>query len=165
MPNTSSTPAPAPLCDQGSFSRENSMGYLLRRVSTMMLAEVDHRLLALGLTHAQWAPLMLIKRGKASTQAELARELQLDAGALTRTLDRLEAKGLCRRERSTEDRRVVHLVLTPEGESAIAPVTGVLCDVSNVLLAGFSADEYDHLMHGLRRLFANAEAMRTLHTP
>jgi DNA-binding MarR family transcriptional regulator len=136
------------------------MGYLLRRVSTMMLSEVDHRLQELGLTHAQWAPLMLIKRGKVNTQAELARELQLDAGALTRTLDRLEAKGLCKRERSTEDRRVVQLMLTPEGEEAIEPVAGVLCDVSNTVLVGFSPDEYETLMQGLRRLYANAEAMR-----
>ena len=59
-------------------------------------------------------PLFLILQGRATTLAELSRELQIDAGALTRTLDRLEAKGLCRRERSTEDRRVVNLALTDE---------------------------------------------------
>lgn len=141
------------------------MGYLTRRISTMMVAEVDHRLTEIGLTHAQWAPLLLIKRGRANTQAELARELQLDAGALTRTLDRLEAKGLCRRERSKEDRRVVNLSLTPEGERAIEPVTGVLCDVSNLMLAGFEPAEYEALMALLRRVYANTEAMRAASEP
>ena len=158
--NIPDAPEPAEIYQKSSFKRENSMGYLMRRIGTMMVAEVDHRLTELGLTHAQWAPLMLISRGKASTPAELARELQLDAGALTRTLDRLEAKGLCRRERSTEDRRVVHLALTPEGEAAAAPVPGVLCDVSNVLLSGFSPEEFETLMNLLRRMFANAEAMQ-----
>ncbi len=160
MPKPSSIPEPAPIYQRGSFSREKSMGYLMRRIGTMMVAEVDQRLSDLGLTHAQWAPLVLISRGKAATQAELARELQLDAGALTRTLDRLEAKGLCRRERSTEDRRVVHLMLTPAGEAAAAPVPGVLCDVSNVLLSGFSPEDFEALMGYLRRVYANAEAMR-----
>jgi DNA-binding MarR family transcriptional regulator len=160
MPNPSSIPEPAPIYQQGSFRRENSMGYLMRRIGTMLVAEVDQRLSDLGLTHAQWAPLVLISRGKAATQAELARELQLDAGALTRTLDRLEAKGLCKRERSTEDRRVVHLALTPEGEAATAPVPGVLCDVSNVLLSGFSPEDFEALMGYLRRVHANAESMR-----
>jgi DNA-binding MarR family transcriptional regulator len=126
----------------------------------MMVSQVDKRLESHGLTHAQWTPLFLIHQGRASTLAELSRDLQLDAGALTRTLDRLQAKGLCKRERSTEDRRVVHLSLTPEGEIATAPVPGVLCEVSNTLLKGFSEDEWQTLMGLLRRMLANAEEMR-----
>jgi DNA-binding MarR family transcriptional regulator len=161
MPKPSAiAPIPAEHYQKGSFTREHSLGYLMRRIGVMMVSEVDHRLSDMGLTHAQWSPLVLIARGKASTQAELARELQLDAGALTRTLDRLEAKGLCKRERSTEDRRVVHLALTPEGRAAVEPVPGVLCDVSNVLLSGFSTEDFETLMDLLQRMYANAEAMR-----
>jgi len=54
----------------------------------------------------------------------------------------------------------VHLALTPEGEAAIAPVPGVLCEVSNRLLEGFTRDEWQTLMILMRRLLANAEAMR-----
>jgi DNA-binding MarR family transcriptional regulator len=143
-----------------SYSRENSYAYLMKRITQVMIGEVDKRLGMHGLTQAQWAPLFLIHQKRASTLAELSRELQVDAGALTRTLDRLEAKGLCKRERSTEDRRVVHLALTPEGRAATAPVPGVLCDVSNTLLKGFTEDEWQTLMGLLRRLHANAEALR-----
>ena len=145
---------------RGSYSRENSFGYMMRRISQMMASAVDKRLDIHGLTQAQWAPLFLIHQGRASTLAELSRDLQVDAGALTRTLDRLEAKGLCTRERSTEDRRVVHLALTPEGKAATAPVPEVLCDVSNSLLKGFTEDEWQTLMGMLRRIQANADAMR-----
>jgi DNA-binding MarR family transcriptional regulator len=143
-----------------SYSRENSYAYLMKRITQVMIGEVDKRLGMHGLTQAQWAPLFLIHQKRASTLAELSRELQVDAGALTRTLDRLEAKGLCKRERSTEDRRVVHLVLTPEGKAATAPVPRVLCDVSNSLLKGFTEAEWQTLMGLLRRLHANAEALR-----
>lgn len=136
------------------------MGYLLHRIVHMMGCQIDRRLQSHGLTQAQWAPLFLIHQGRAATLAELSRELQVDAGALTRTLDRLQAKGLCQRERSTEDRRVVHLMLTPEGEAATAPVPGVLCEVSNALLKGFTHEEWQNLMGLLRRVAANAEGMR-----
>lgn len=136
------------------------MGYLMRRITQLMVGQVDRRLECMGLTQAQWAPLFLIHRGEANTLAALARELQVDAGALTRTLDRLEAKGLCRRERSAEDRRVVHLALTPEGEKAAEPVPGILCDVSNAMLAGFTQAEWETLMGLLRRIVANAEALK-----
>jgi DNA-binding MarR family transcriptional regulator len=151
---------PASFYRRGTFCRENSMGYLMKRIVHIMVSHVDKRLESHGLTHAQWTPLFLIHQGRASTLAELSRDLQVDAGALTRTLDRLEAKGLCRRERSTEDRRVVHLSLTPEGEVATAPVPGVLCEVSNALLAGFSQEEWQSLMDMLRRVVANAEALQ-----
>lgn len=149
-----------PIYDRATYARENSMGYLMRRVTQLMVGQVDRRLGCTGLTHAQWAPLFLIHRGEANTLAALARELQVDAGALTRTLDRLEAKGLCRRERSAEDRRVVNLKLTPEGEKAAEPVPGILCDVSNAMLQGFSQAEWETLMGFLHRIVANAEALK-----
>jgi DNA-binding HxlR family transcriptional regulator len=45
------------------------------------------------------------------------RGLGIDAGAITRMLDRLEAKGLVERVRSETDRRVVHVRLTEAGET------------------------------------------------
>lgn len=149
-----------PIYDRATYARENSMGYFMRRIGQLMVGEVDRRLDSTGLTHAQWAPLFLIHRGEANTLAALARELQVDAGALTRTLDRLEAKGLCRRERSAEDRRVVNLTLTPEGKKAAEPVPGILCDVSNAILQGFSQDEWETMMGFLHRMVANAEALK-----
>ncbi|RTL33376.1 MAG: MarR family transcriptional regulator [Burkholderiales bacterium] len=157
--NPSSDPTAA-IYVRGNWVRENSFGYLMRRIVQLMVGMVDKRLDSVGLTQAQWTPMFMISKGECNTLAELSRELQLDAGALTRTLDRLQAKGLCKRERSTEDRRVVHLALTPEGDAAIAPVPGVLCDVSNGLLDGFTKEEWQTLMGFLRRLLANAEAMR-----
>ncbi len=157
--------ATPPIYQLGNITRENSMGYLMRRIVHLMVGQVDRRLEGTGLTHAQWTPLFLIHRGEANTLAALARDLQVDAGALTRTLDRLEAKGLCRRERSSEDRRVVHLTLTPEGEQAAEPVPGVLCEVSNHLLQGFSQQEWEVLMGFLRRIVHNAENMRDAPQP
>lgn len=154
-----STPI-APIYVKGGWKREDSFGYLMRRVVQMMVGVVDKRLDSHGLTQAQWTPMFMISKGECNTLAALSRELQLDAGALTRTLDRLEAKGLCKRVRSTEDRRVVHLSLTEDGEKAIAPVPGVLCDVSNALLDGFSQEDWQTLMGLLRRIQVNAEHLR-----
>lgn len=151
---------PAAFYSEDRFCRQDSVGYLMRRIIQLLVTEVDHRLGDVGLTNAQWAPLFTMKKTGMSTLAELSRELRTDPGALTRTLDRLEAKGLVSRQRSTEDRRVVHLALTAEGEEAVAPVPGVLCEVMNAYLAGFTQEEWRTLLDMLRRMEANAEAFR-----
>ncbi len=92
--------------------------------------------------------------------AELARWLQLDAGSMTRLLDRLERKGLCQRIRSTQDRRVVTVRITPAGRAAVANVPTVLSAVMNAHLAGFTHAEWQTLKNLLQRMVATGEAMR-----
>ena len=89
--------------------------------------------------------------------AELARCCVMDAGSMTRLLDRMEAKGLLARVRSSEDRRVVNIVLTPEGERAGKQIPEILSRVQNRVLRGFSEDEYRALQGFLRRIFDNVQ--------
>ncbi|HSI47965.1 MAG TPA: MarR family winged helix-turn-helix transcriptional regulator [Ideonella sp.] len=144
----------------GQYKSEHSVGYLMRLVLNSVMARVDSRLSALDMTHAQWLPLYKLVACEDHTMASLARELGTDPGAMTRSLDRLEAKGLLRRERSTEDRRVVHLVPTEEGRAAAALVPPVLCDEMNRHLAGFSEAEFQQLQQFMRRMIANGEALK-----
>ncbi len=140
----------------GKYKAEESVGYLMRRILNTLSMEVDSELEPSGLTNAQWVPLMKLHMGHASTVAELARECQLDAGGMTRMLDRLEAKGLLRRLRSSEDRRVVNLELTEEGRVAAQKIPAVLCGVQNAHLQGFTVEEWQTLKSLLRRVLDNA---------
>ena len=92
--------------------------------------------------------------------AKLARWSQIDAGAMTRLLDRLEKKGLCTRVRSTEDRRVVMVELTAEGKAAMDHVPEVLADVMNQHLTGFSKTEWQALLGYLRLMVETGEALK-----
>jgi len=143
-------------CADG-YKPEESVGYLMRRVLALVGQEVERQLETSDLTSAQWVPLFKLSMGKVSTVAELARECHLDPGAMTRLLDRLEAKGLCRRVRSVADRRVVHIELTPVGIDAAAAIPAVLSRVQNAHLAGFSVEEFEALKGFLRRILDNAQ--------
>ena len=154
-------PSPAPFYEGATYTPENSVGHLLRRVMQGMIDEIGERLDPIGLTYAQWTPLMLLYTGRASTVAELAREHLTDPGATTRLLDRLEAKGLCRRVRSEVDRRVVNVELTPEGREVASHIPEVLSEVMNARLSGFSREEWTELKALLGRMLLNGEAMRS----
>jgi DNA-binding MarR family transcriptional regulator len=158
--------AARPQRQEGGFYRphdyrpDESVAYLMHRTLVGFKAEVEHELDPRGLTNAQWVPLYKLYLGHASTAAELARECQLDAGAMTRTLDRLEAKGLIRRTRSSEDRRVMNLELTDEGRKAADLIPHALCKVLNAHLAGFSPDEVELLKSMLGRMLENGQLLQ-----
>lgn len=73
-----------------------------------------------GLTTDKYTLLVMIRGtpgGDGHTTAkELAQRLRLSTNTVAERLQRAEAEGLIRRDRSTEDRRVAHIRLTPEGE-------------------------------------------------
>ena len=166
MKKSASPPSapPAPTSDSlaASFYRaegynpEESIGYLMRQILNTVAQEVERQLAHTELTNAQWIPLFKLYIGSATTAAELARACRLDAGAMTRMLDRLEAKGLLRRERSAADRRVITISLTDEGRAAAKEIPEVLSRVQNAYLADFSEPEFETLKIFLRRILHNA---------
>src|SRR4051812_15635319 len=143
-----------------TYRPEASVAYLMRRLISNFASEVAHELDPRGLTNAQWVPLYKLHLGHGTTAAELARNCELDAGAMTRTLDRLEAKNLIKRVRSSEDRRVVNLELTDEGRHSAGQVPQALCKVLNAHLRGFSHDEVELLKAMLLRMLENGIALQ-----
>lgn len=146
--------------DGRKFTFAESIGHRLFTLTSIMRREVESRMAEYGLTDAQWKPLWLLQSGRASTAIELARVMMVDAGAITRMLDRLEAKGLIERVRSETDRRVVHLRLTPAGEEVVEHVPHVLAAVNNDFLRGFSEKEFQQLLELLDRVIDNGTALQ-----
>lgn len=142
-----------------TYRIEESVGYLVNRLAQTVARELDRRMIGLGLTDAQWKPMFMLYQGGCSTAADLSRIACHDTGAVTRLLDRLEAKGLLRRVRSAEDRRVVKLELTDAGRKIAAEVPKIIADLANQVLAGFSHDEFVQFKDLLGRALANARAI------
>lgn len=146
--------------DGSSYDPTTSIGLLMRKVAGSISRNINARMEAQGLTQVQWGPMFLIQIGRCHTAAEVAREVGLDTGTVTRTLDRLEDKGFLRRVRSTDDRRIVNLELTDEGRSAIEDVPVAISDVLNTHLAGFTHAEHDQLRDLLLRMLGNGERLQ-----
>jgi DNA-binding MarR family transcriptional regulator len=142
------------------YKPDDSVAYLMRRIIAVIGQGIERELEPTGLTNAQWIPLLKLYMGNASTVAELARVCELDAGSMTRLLDRLEAKQLCRRVRSSDDRRVVNLELTEAGRAAARGIPEILCRIQNEHLAGFSHEEWQSLKGYLRRILDTAHKMQ-----
>jgi len=151
---------PADFYKAETYNTDDSVGYMMKRIVSSLALTVESIICEPGApTYPQWIPLHKLQAGDARTVAELARECGLDTGAMTRLLDRLEAKDLCRRVRSVSDRRVVNIELTDEGRQAAKEVPRFLAQVQNEYLAGFSVEEWQQLKGFLRRILANAQTI------
>ena len=141
-----------------------SVGHLMSRARTSLLAGLDAELERFGLSGMQFAVLKHLAEGAAETAADLCRYLHYDTGAMTRILDRLEQKGLMRRERCREDRRVVFLRLTAGGRAQLPRLLAAGTRVIDAHLAGFSQAEIDALKNYLGRMIDNGRGAGDNHT-
>lgn len=135
-----------------------SVGQLMSRARASLLTSLDAELERFGLNSTQFIVLKHLGEGVADTAADLCRLNRYDTGAMTRILDRLEEKGLVRRERGREDRRVVFLRLAPAGKALLPRLMAVGTRVVDAHLAGFGTEEIEDLKGYLQRMIANGQA-------
>ncbi|HEY0341037.1 MAG TPA: MarR family transcriptional regulator, partial [Steroidobacteraceae bacterium] len=95
--------------------------------------------------------------GVAETAADLCRTMHYDTGSMTRMLDRLEEKSVLRRERCTEDRRVVFLRITDTGNELLPQLRAAAVHVLARHLSGFSPEEVENLKQYLVRMIHNSQ--------
>ena len=141
-----------------TFEARRSLGYLVRRLHNLTGQHAEALFADADVTFPQWVVLMGVRDGIANTCGEIARHLDYDTGATTRLVDHLEERGYLRRHRSTSDRRVVHLEVTPAGKALAKSAMPHLINFWNKVLEGFSQDEASQLISLLTRLIARVEA-------
>jgi DNA-binding MarR family transcriptional regulator/GNAT superfamily N-acetyltransferase len=78
--------------------------------------------------------------------ADLRREMDIDAGFLSRLLARLQSAGLVARERSTDDARRQRIRLTAEGAAAFAELDRRSADEIGAVLDALSEDDQQRLV-------------------
>lgn len=112
---------------------------------------------ALGVTSHQVTLLWLVRSRPGLSLRELAVEEGISAPSLSGHVDRLEAAGLLRRVRSTDDRRRVGLELTREGQSLLKRVRARRTTWLAVRLALLADEERERLDAALPALYALLE--------
>jgi len=153
--------------DNSSFQPGRHVGALVSRVKVEMLAVLDRelsqdkRLASLEMSAAQYIIIANLASGpgEPKSAADLCKVISYDAGAMTRMLDRLEAKGLIRRTRSSQDRRLMNLELTDEGRAAYPRMREISMANANRFLRGFTKAEARQLEGFLNRMLENAQGV------
>jgi DNA-binding MarR family transcriptional regulator len=106
----------------------------------------------LGLRKVEYSLLLLLLANGSLAPKRLLRALALSAPNLSLLIDRLEVRGLVRRERSTTDRRSQNIVLTDAGRALARRGADAAQDMERELLDRLSHAERLMLIELLRKV-------------
>jgi DNA-binding MarR family transcriptional regulator len=144
-----------------TYQPASCVGQLIYRVRAAQMSALDQELAQdpdlapLEISAAQYTIISVLAKRGVDSGAQLCKDLSYDAGAMTRMIDRLEAKGLVNRRRCPEDRRLVKLELTEAGLAALPKLRECSVRVLNRLLHGFNLAEARQLEGFMVRMLQN----------
>nr|WP_290226872.1 MarR family winged helix-turn-helix transcriptional regulator [Trichocoleus desertorum] len=131
------------------------IGYRIKLLSQLLSRKFQERLEPLGLTPFHWVVLCCLWEEDGLATSSISEKLQQVGGTLTGVLDRMEERGLIRRERDSEDRRIWRIWLTDAGEQLREVLPPIAVEIRDNALTGISPSERQHFSDLLDQMIAN----------
>jgi DNA-binding MarR family transcriptional regulator len=119
-----------------TFDLDDSLGFLLGRAASAMKTALEERLRRHDITAPQWAVLARLWEEDGLPPSVIGRRLEADRPTITGVVDRLEHKGLVKKVRDSEDRRVVRVHLTDRGKKLGGELPALAEEVNRRALSG-----------------------------
>ncbi|GGO01057.1 MarR family winged helix-turn-helix transcriptional regulator [Microbispora bryophytorum] len=137
---------------------DDKMCFALYAASRAVTALYRPLLDEMGLTYPQFLVLLVLGDGPEEGVAvkELGAALHLDYGTMTPLLKRLEANGLVRRQRRTDDERTVQITMTEKGAGLRERSDGIFASAGDAM--ALEPEEFARTLATLRRLTTNVTA-------
>lgn len=123
---------------QKDFSKFFNTMLKMRKILDQTLDDADEGNVP---TMLQVQTLKTIKENPLITASGLASKLQMSSSALTQMTDRLIKFQLISRKADKNDRRLIHLVLTPQGDQHLSQILKKLEENANQILAPISTQD------------------------
>ena len=136
----------------------NSIGYLTRIAFRSFSRALELRTAPHGVSSGQWRFLRVLWLEDGLTQRELSRRVGMREPTTVIALKSLERSGFVVRQKSVEDRRKVHVFLTPEAKALQPVLLPAVAEVNDIALAGLTKAEIQVLRKALTQVGRNLAA-------
>jgi len=120
----------------------------------LLMTELSEFLKPHGVSPTQYNVLRILRGAEpaGATCSQIGERLVTRDPDITRLLDRMEARGLIGRERSTEDRRVVITRISERGLKLVGNIDQPLTELSRSRMGKIGRDALTGLIEGLERM-------------
>jgi DNA-binding MarR family transcriptional regulator len=144
--------APPPSGSDAASLLETHLGYWLRAISNQVSGNFARGLQERQASVAEWVALNQIAVMSDATPASLADAMGMTRGAITKVLDKLEAKRWVTRTASNDDKRMQFLTLTKPGKAILPTLTDIADKNDQQFFGVLSATERTQLRGLLQKL-------------
>jgi DNA-binding MarR family transcriptional regulator len=131
------------------------LGYHLRLAHIAVFQNFGRTVGETDITAPQLGTLLLVETNPGVSQSAIAEALRFDRSTLVQIVDRLEGRGLLKRETSTRDRRSHALTLTAAGARLLVTLKELVRVHETEIAASLSATERATLIALLGRLHSS----------
>lgn len=136
---------------------DNDIFYVILKLGHKMKREVQNKLKQYDITLDQWVLLYFVYQNEGCNQKKLSETSSRDTGALTRSLNTLETRGLIERKSSYQDKREFLIYLTTEGRDLYKITSIVMDQNAHEVKDIFDKSELGNFMYLLDKLDSNLE--------
>jgi DNA-binding MarR family transcriptional regulator len=112
-----------------------------------------------GINLTQERILMKVKNSVNLSMVAISRSIGLEKGPFSKTIDRLEELDLVKRNRSFDDKRLIHLSLTPKGEKLANEIETKMETHFSEIIGKLSEDEQNDFFNALSILHKTANIL------
>lgn len=134
---------------------DDFMPYQLYRVVNRLNNRLQNRLKSIDISPSQWRVLSVLRSHGTLTIGKIVEHTLMEQPTVSRVIDQLEKDELARRRTSTEDSRMIEVVLTQRGVEAFEKIFPAAQRHQRIAMEGFSAKEIETLREYLVRLENN----------
>jgi DNA-binding MarR family transcriptional regulator len=132
-----------------------SLGYRIKLLSQILGRTFQDRLEPFGLTTFHWVVLCCLWEEDGLATSRIGERLQQVGGTLTGVLDRMEERGVVRRERDANDRRIWRIWLTEAGKELEKVLPPIAMEIREQAMAGMSTADRELFSSLIDRAIAN----------
>ena len=126
--------------------------FQLAKANQLASRFLSQKVSELNLTPVQALVLGFLNQEDQITSAELGKKTGLDSATLTGILDRLEAADFIERKNNPEDRRSIHIYLTPQGNELSRKAIEVIVGANVEFLHSLTKEEKRNLFDIIKKL-------------
>jgi DNA-binding MarR family transcriptional regulator len=129
---------------------------LLAQTRALLFSAGEQELAQFGISLMQGWTIFTVKAiGKEATPAEIARWIGREPHTVSSLLSRMVEMGLVKKEKDLDKKNLVHISLTPKGESIYRKAIGIKS--IHAIMAGLSEEERQQLRLILEKLRSKAQ--------
>jgi DNA-binding MarR family transcriptional regulator len=128
---------------------------LSNRIGKAFVAEME----AHEITVAEWRVLLTLALNATASGKEITERWAMDKMAVNRAISSLQKRNLIEKNQSSEDRRVINLMLTTSGQNMYDTLVPIANQRYHKLMAGLDKPEEQHLRATLLKMILHADSL------